>query len=186
LLLAGISEGMAMGSFVASDVGSAAAEALDFDVLYRVHWWPLLKLAHGLVDDVAAAEDIVQDAFIGLYRKQTSLRDLSAAPGYLRTSVVNGARSALRRRRTARVWGAFNVGSTPAADESAVASSDYDAARHALMALPRRQREVLTLRFVSDLSDVEIAEALGTSPANVRSAASRGMTAIRHTMKGSA
>jgi RNA polymerase sigma-70 factor (sigma-E family) len=178
-----------MGISMLGDVGNdgqPATESVDFDVLYKTHWWPLLKLAHGLVDDVAAAEDIVQDAFVGLYRNRTGLRDLNACPAYLRMSVVNGARSTLRRRRTARIWGTLNGRTVAVADEAAVVSADYDAARQALQALPRRQREVLSLRFISDLSDVEIAEVLGTSSANVRSAASRGISAIRSKMKGQA
>ena len=159
---------------------------LDFDALYRAQWWPMIRLAQGLVDDVSSAEDVVQDAFAGLYRSAGVLADPDAAVRYLRVSVVNGARSALRRRRTVRSW----LGQqrqdehAPAADERSLRTADQEAARRALAALPRRQREVLTLRFLADLSDSEIADATGMSAGNVRSAASRGLATLRSTLGG--
>ena len=157
-----------------------------FDALYRAQWWPMLRLAQGLVDDVSSAEDVVQDAFAGLYRNSGVLADPVAATRYLRASVVNGARSALRRRRTVRSWlGQARAGEhAPAADEPSLRSAEQDAARRALAALPGRQREVLTLRFLADLTDSEIADATGMSAGNVRSAASRGLATLRGTLGG--
>jgi RNA polymerase sigma-70 factor (sigma-E family) len=158
----------------------------DFDELYRTQWWPMIRLAQGLVDDVSSAEDVVQDAFAGLCRSPGVLADPGAAVRYLRVSVVNGARSALRRRRTVRAWlgQVREDGHAPAADERSLRSAEQDAARRALAALPSRQREVLTLRFLADLSDSEIADATGMSAGNVRSAASRGMATLRTTLGG--
>jgi RNA polymerase sigma-70 factor (sigma-E family) len=158
----------------------------DFDALYRTQWWPMIRLAQGLVDDVSSAEDVVQDAFAGLYRSASALADPGAAVRYLRVSVVNGARSALRRRRTVRTWlGQLREGEhAPAADEPSLRTAGQEAARRALAALPPRQREVLTLRFLADLSDSEIADATGMSPGNVRSAASRGLATLRTTFGG--
>ncbi|HEX8081257.1 MAG TPA: SigE family RNA polymerase sigma factor [Jatrophihabitans sp.] len=158
----------------------------DFDELYRTQWWPMIRLAQGLVDDVSSAEDVVQDAFAGLYRSTATLAEPGAAVRYLRVSVVNGARSALRRRRTVRTW----LGQrredehAPPADEPSLRSADQQAARRALAVLPARQREVLTLRFLADLSDSEIADATGMSPGHVRSAASRGLATLRATLGG--
>jgi RNA polymerase sigma-70 factor (sigma-E family) len=166
--------------------GPGPAADLSFDALYRTQWWPMLRLAQGLVDDVGSAEDVVQDAFAGLYRNPAVLPDPEAAARYLRASVVNGARSALRRRRTVRTWlGQLRDGEhAPAADEPSLRSADQEAARQALAALPSRQREVLTLRFLADLTDSEIADATGMSAGNVRSAASRGLATLRSTLGG--
>src|SRR5206468_10407135 len=60
----------------------------------------LVGFAMLLVDDVATAEDVVQDAFLALHRRWTWLRDQQAAYEYLRMAVLNGSRSQLRRRRT--------------------------------------------------------------------------------------
>src|SRR3954449_12278798 len=69
--------------------------------LYRAQRLPLLRLAVLLTDDPGTAEDVVQDAFLALQRRWHAV-DPAAAAGYLRTSVVNGARSLLRRRGVAR------------------------------------------------------------------------------------
>jgi RNA polymerase sigma-70 factor (sigma-E family) len=155
-----------------------------FDTLYREQWWPMLRLATGLVDSRGAAEDVVQDAFIALYRNWSSLRDAAAAVGYLRTSVVNGSRSALRRRMTARRH-LHAVVEPPAegADASSVLAAEHQIVIQALAGLGERQREVLVLRYLSGLPDAAIAEATGLTEAGVRSAASRGLAALRTTLK---
>jgi RNA polymerase sigma-70 factor (sigma-E family) len=155
--------------------------AIDFPALYAEHWRPLLRLAQGLVDDVASAEDIVQEAFAALYRKQSSLTEPTASVAYLRTCVLNGARSALRRRRTVRAHLALAVTAepAPAADQRSLLTEEHQRVRAALAVLPARQREVLTLRFLGQLTNDEIATVTGMSAGHVRSAASRGLVALR-------
>jgi DNA-directed RNA polymerase specialized sigma24 family protein len=75
---------------------------LTLEDLYRQHRMRLVRLAILLVDEATTAEDVVQEAFTGLHRHWSGLRDEAAALGYLRTAVVNGSRSVLRRRKTAR------------------------------------------------------------------------------------
>lgn len=165
--------------------GGPTEQGLDFDALYAAQWWPMLRLAQGLVDDVAAAEDVVQDAFAALYRRRATLREPQAAVGYLRVSVVNAARSALRRRRTARArLHVLYEGDGAAADQAALLSAEHQQVRSALAELPDRQREVLSLRYLADLSDPEIAQATGLSLGGVRSAASRGLAVLRHSLGG--
>ena len=130
--------------------GGPPGRGIDFDELYRAQWWPMLRLAQGLVDDVAAAEDVVQDAFAALFRRRGALRETQAAVGYLRISVVNAGRSALRRRRTVR--GRLHLlheGPSESADHAALLSDEHRAVRTALAELPDRQREVLTLRSMT-------------------------------------
>jgi RNA polymerase sigma-70 factor (sigma-E family) len=150
----------------------------------------MLRLATVLVDDVPSAEDVVQEAFASLYSRLGRLRDQGAAAAYLRTSVVNGARSALRRRRTARTHLNQTLpergdhDAAPGPDHRMLWSVEQQAVRKALAALPARQREVLTLRFIGDLSDQEIVATTGLSHGNVRSAASRGLSALRTSIGG--
>jgi RNA polymerase sigma factor (sigma-70 family) len=145
----------------------------------------MLRLATGLVDEVSAAEDVVQDAFAALYRHWSSIRDPRAATGYLRTSVVNGSRSVLRRRMTARKH-QFEIRDEheEAADRTTLLSAEHDLVRRALAVLPDRQREVLTLRYIAELSDADIAAATGLTPVSVRSASSRGRAALRSALGG--
>lgn len=75
---------------------------IDLDELYQSSYHDMVRLARQLVDDVESAQDVVHDAFLGLYRNRHSLESPANARAYLRTAVTNQARSALRRRRTAR------------------------------------------------------------------------------------
>lgn len=153
--------------------------SVDVPALYRAHWRYLVRLAVLLVDDVASAEDVVQDAFLALHRRAAHLREPDAALGYLRTSVVNLARSVIRRRQVARKH--LTVGepeATAGADQDALLHEEHRAALAAVRALPRRQCEVLVLRYWAGLSEREIAQTLGISPGSVKSAASRAMATL--------
>ncbi len=148
-------------------------------VLHATHYKRLVRISLLLVRDLATAEEVVQDAYVGLYRKWTRLRDPAAATGYLRTAVINGSRSALRRRGTAERAAPF-LASVP--DTTHDLAGDVAMRRDVLTALaelPERQREVLVLRYYGDLSEADIAEALGVSPGAVKSYASRAAAALR-------
>jgi RNA polymerase sigma-70 factor (sigma-E family) len=146
--------------------------------LYREHRMRFVRLAILLVDDPSTAEDVVQEAFTGLHRHWSRLRDENAALGYLRTAVVNGSRSVLRRRRTAREYTPPHTADARSAESLAMLSAEHQAVVSALGQLPRRQREVLVLRYYGGLSEAEIAEATGISRGTVKSTASRGLDAI--------
>jgi len=146
---------------------------LDIAALYAEHRLSLARIALLLVDDMASAEDVVHDAFIAL--QQHRLRDPAAAVGYLRTTVVNNARSVLRKRRTVRRHlSLVREVTAAAADSELLLASQQQEVLAAVRQLPRRQQEVLVLRYWSNLSEAEIAEALGISRGAVKSNASRG------------
>ncbi len=162
-----------------------SAAAVDLRALYDAHWHHLVRLAVLMVDDVAAAEDVVQDAFVALHRKAGTLRDPDAALAYLRSSVLNLARSVLRRRQTVRKHLIVaEPDSTPGADHDVLLREEHRRALEAVRALPRHQREVLVLRYWSGLSEREIAETLGISAGAVKSAASRGMATLHRALGG--
>ncbi len=152
--------------------------------LYAAHRLSLVRLAVLLVDDVAAAEDVVHDVFAGLLTGGKQLRDPDAAVAYLRRAVVNRARSALRRRRTARAYTPPEDASRAGPDDLAVLSEEHREVCAALQTLPTRQREVLVLRYWSDLSEIQIAEALGISRGTVKSTASRALAALEKKLEG--
>lgn len=149
---------------------------MDLETLYATHRLALVRLAVLLVDELPLAEDVVQDAFLGLHRRG-SLTDPGAALAYLRVSVVNGARSALRRRRTVRDFTtrAARPDDEPPADREVLLAADRDATLAAVRWLPVRQREVLVLRYWGDLSERQIAQTLGISEGTVKSTASRAL-----------
>jgi RNA polymerase sigma-70 factor (sigma-E family) len=160
-------------------VGWSADEALE--QLYAAHWRRLVRLAVLLVRDQGAAEEIVQDSFVAVHDRWGRLRDPEKGLAYLRQSVVNRSRSHLRHlsvvRRQAERETAPPV--APGADEPAYDADRRASVLEALRRLPTRQREVLALRYYLELSEAEIAEALGISRGAVKSHASRGAAALR-------
>ncbi len=150
--------------------------------LYRDHRMRMVRLAILLVDDPLTAEDVVQEAFTGLHRHWASLRDEAAAVAYLRTAVVNGSRSVLRRRRTARDYVPPHQVNARSAESLAMLSAEHQAVVDALATLPPRQREVLVLRYYGGMSESEIADATGISRGTVKSTASRAMDTVARAM----
>lgn len=167
------------------DHDDAPAAPITIDEIYRTHRMQMVRLAILLVDDMASAEDVVQEAFAGLYRNWGGLRDRNAAIGYLRTAVVNGSRSMLRRRRTARAYVPPDPGTARSAESLAMLSTEHQAVVSALGDLAPRQREVLVLRYYGGLSEAEIAEATGLSKGTVKSTASRAVAKLGDIMRES-
>jgi RNA polymerase sigma-70 factor (sigma-E family) len=158
---------------------------VDFLSLYEMHWQGLVRLAGLLVDDVPSAEDVVQDAFLALHRQSGNLRDPDASLAYLRRCVVNLSRSVVRRRVIARKHlRPVSNETAEAADTGVLLADEHRLVMQQLQQLPRRQREVLVLRYWSHLSEAEIAATLGISAGSVKSAASRGIGALKVSMKG--
>jgi RNA polymerase sigma-70 factor (sigma-E family) len=156
--------------------GGATAEAA-VTALYEAHALGLVRLAYVMLGDRAAAEDVVQEAFGGLYRRWDQLSDADRALQYVRSSVLNGCRSALRRRRLQDVQ-AVHQAPAVSAETAALASEERREVMRALRLLPDRQREVLVLRFYLDQSEAAIAQAMGISQSTVRSTAHRALAAL--------
>lgn len=165
----------------ADPVPAAATWAPDDAVtrLYAAHYRSLVRLAALLLHDTAVAEEVAQDAFVGLHRAWRRLADPDRALAYLRQSVVNGARSALRRREVADRLAPPAAADAASAEHRALVALEHQQVLGALRALPQRQREVLVLRYYVDLTEAGIAEALGISRGAVKSHASRGLAAMR-------
>jgi len=150
--------------------------------LFRAHHARLVAHARLLVDDVSTAEDVVQDAFTALHHRWGSLRDPEAALTYLRTAVTNGARDTLRRRRTVRAFRPEPPPDEVSAEVTVVRRDEHRRALLGLRTLPRRQREVLVLRYFYDLDEAQIAHELGVSRGSVKQHASRGLAALTSRM----
>ncbi|WP_223837544.1 RNA polymerase sigma factor [Streptomyces venezuelae] len=153
--------------------------------LYHAHRLGMVRLAVLLVDDLATAEDVVQDAFTALYRRHGEhITEVDNALGYLRTAVVNTSRSVLRRRRTARAWIPPAAGEAPSAEERVVLDEAHREVLAALGRLTPRRRQVLVLRYWAELSEAEIADTLGISRGAVKSNASRALDALERILEG--
>ena len=166
-----------------TEARSSLPAATAVTELYAGHALGLVRLAVLLVGDRASAEDIVQDAFLGLYRRWDRLPDTSAPLAYVRASVVNGCRTALRRRSRARLVGNLTEPPAESAEAVALLSEEQRAVAGALRRLPERQREALVLRYYLDLSQAEIATVMGISRGTVKSATSRALAAVGRTLR---
>ncbi len=111
--------------------------------LYEAHALGLVRLAVVMTGDQGSAEDIVQDAFLGLYRRWDSLTDLPYPLAYLRASVLNGCRTALRRRSRADRAHYLSEVPSESAEARALLSEEQRAVARAIRDLPDRQREAL-------------------------------------------
>ncbi|MGH3292776.1 MAG: RNA polymerase sigma factor, partial [Trebonia sp.] len=156
--------------------------------LYAAYAVGLIRLGFVMLGDRGAAEDVVQDAFVGLYRNWDRLDDPDNALTYVRSSVLNGCRSALRTRsRGERRDRAAAREDRPPFDSTEAAvllSEEHQEVLAAVRQLADRQREALTLRYYLGLSTEETALVMGISAGSVKSALSRAIAALGRTLKG--
>ncbi|MGA5193460.1 SigE family RNA polymerase sigma factor [Streptomyces exfoliatus] len=166
-----------------STEGVSAGTTVDhLTETYRAHYRSLLGLAALLLDDTASCEDVVQEAFIRVHSARKRVREPEKTLAYLRQTVVNLSRSALRRR----ILG-LKLLSKPMPDMASAEEGAYDQLERedlikAMRGLQRRQREVLALRYFSDMTEAQVAEALGISLGSVKAYGSRGIAALRVAM----
>jgi RNA polymerase sigma-70 factor (sigma-E family) len=150
--------------------------------LYQAHGVGLIRLAVVMLGDRPAAEDVVQEAFCGLYRRWHRLDDPRNALRYVRSSVLNGCRSALRNQSRLRSRPGGPQQSVPesaeSAESTALAGEEHRAVLAALRRLPDRQREALVLRYYLELSEAQIAQSMGVSQGTVKSTVSRALAAL--------
>jgi RNA polymerase sigma-70 factor (sigma-E family) len=159
--------------------GEDAASAVTG--LYRAHALGMIRIALLMLGDRGAAEDVVQDAFLGVYRRWQGLNEPEKAEAYLRSAVFNGCRDALRRqsRRRRQDWvAAVDLGEPPSAEAVALISEDRRRLLAGVRLLPVRQREALVCRFYLELSEKETARAMDVSRGTVKSTTSRAVTAL--------
>lgn len=154
--------------------------------IYAAHYRSLVRLAALLLRDVGASEEVVQDSFIAMHGAWRRLRDPDRALAYLRQSVVNRSRSVLRHRTVELRHAPAPMPDAASAEHGAMGSLEHQEVIVALRRLPERQREVLVLRYYADLSEADIADAIGISRGAVKSHASRGMAALRTTLEKTA
>jgi RNA polymerase sigma-70 factor (sigma-E family) len=144
-----------------------------------------VRFALLLLGDQATAEDVVQEAFLGLYRSWRPGREPDDVLAYLRTAVLNAARTALRGRARRQALARAVQPDPPvwSAEAEVMADEDGRAVLAAVACLPRRQREVLALRYFLDLSEKQISAILGISRGTVASATARGLAALAVKLK---
>jgi RNA polymerase sigma factor (sigma-70 family) len=135
----------------------------------------MLRLAYLTTDSLAAAEDIVQDAFVELYRRLPEVID---PPRWLYRAVSNRSISWIRRIIVARRY----VRDTGLPEDHPPPDASCTAVRQALLRLKPRHRAAVFLRFYMDMSEADIAEALGCRPGTVKSMLHRSLNVLREVL----
>lgn len=156
-------------------VTSARDPGEAFDDLFREQYGAMVRLAHLMTRSNLAAEDLVQDAFV---RVRAAWDRIEEPVPYLRRSVVNACRSWHRTR--ARDAARDRATAMP----EAALSSDTAEVLDSVLRLPWGQRTALILRYYEDLSEAEIAKAMGCRPGTVKSHLHRGRAAVRREIEG--
>jgi RNA polymerase sigma-70 factor (sigma-E family) len=157
--------------------GWAADQALTD--IYCAEYDSLVRMAASLVRDIDTAEEVVQDSFVATQGAWPQLRDSDKLLAYVRQSVMNRARSVIRRRMVVDRHPPKCEPDVPSAEYSAIMELERSAVMSALRLLPPRQREVLVLRFYLGLREGQIAATMGIGRGTVKVHIARAMTAMR-------
>lgn len=162
------------------DTGAHAAATPPLAALHREHFATLVRLAVTLVGNRVVAEDVVQDVFLRLHRNRHRMHISGEPLFYLRASVLNEARNALRSQKTAENHAANNE-SQPEHSLEAISllRASRTRVRDAVALLPTRQREVIVMRYLEGLSVSETAQILNLTEPAVRSSIYRAKAALR-------
>lgn len=148
--------------------------------VYNAEALNLVRLARIFTDDRTGAEDIVQEAFIRLFRASDQITQPEKSAAYVRSIVLNLARDHNRRGlmslRHQDAMVDYRVPEQP--DEEVARSESHAEVLDALADLSPRQRECLVLRFFMELSEKEIAGTLQISPNSVKTHCRRGLEAL--------
>jgi RNA polymerase sigma-70 factor (sigma-E family) len=153
--------------------------------LFEEHAQALVGVAWALIGDRSGAEDIVQEAFIRLRSAWPRLREQDQAGSYLRSTVVNLARSRHRHRLVVLRHPDIAVPDAVSAEEAGVLREDQREVVAAVRRLSRRQRECLVLRYYAELREAEIASALGISVNSVKTYLARGLVSLERKLESS-
>lgn len=159
---------------VRGDVGFAA--------FVRENTPALLRTAYLLTGNAVQAEELVQDTMARLYPKWDRVEAADVPLAYVRRSLANGHVNQ-RRRASRREYAFADVPERPDDHDPVAQLADRDAIWAGLTTLPERQRTALVLRYFEDLSDDDIAAAIGARVGTVRSLISRGLATLRQQMK---
>jgi RNA polymerase sigma-70 factor (sigma-E family) len=152
-----------------------------FGVLFRTHARGLVRLAYCLLGDREAAEDVVQEAYLSLYRNWDTMRDHGSSHAYLRAAVINRSRTGqwqLIRARRVRQRLASVDWPGPSSESRMIERDDARRLAAAVQALPTRQREVVVCRYYLELTESETAALLDMGLGSVKRHAHRGLARL--------
>ena len=135
-----------------------------------------------MLGNQSSAEDVVQEAFLGLYRRWDKISDPDRVVAYVRSSVLNGCRDVLRKQ-SRKIPAALLEPDVASAEAHVLLAEEHREVLVALRRLPARQREAVILRYCLGLPEDEVAQSMNVSRGTVKSAAHRGLAALARILK---
>jgi RNA polymerase sigma-70 factor (ECF subfamily) len=160
-----------------------AGDRRAFGELYEAFYVPVHKYVASRVKDRAAAEDLVQDVFLKVYRALGTIEPTSAPLAYFFTVARNAVIDHWRKAKPMAGDAEEILGMLPY--EGASAADDFEArersalAKRLLAGLAPEEREVVSLRFTDGLAAADVAKVVGKSPEAVRQIQSRALRKMR-------
>src|SRR3954454_12715455 len=170
-----------MTGSIAEAVSARRGVVVDarLDDYVRGQWPSLLRYATALCGNPSEGEELVQSALVRVALRWPLVRDKDAPDAYVRRAIANGYLTQSRRVR----WRETAMAEPPevTAPDRTGGVDDLLTVRRALAALPKRQRAVLVLRYLEDMSEQQTADILGCSVGTVKSQASKALAKLRDT-----
>ena len=161
-----------------SDTEHVSTSNLQLEALYRANYSRLVHIARLMVGSTAVGEEIVQEAFVKVHRViQRKGEKLENPPAFVRTVVVNLCRNEHRRKVVERKY------APKLRTDGITHVAPGDEMRDALLKLGSRRRAVVVLKYYEDLSENEIAEAMGMPVGTVKSTLHRGLNDLRAALR---
>lgn len=151
---------------------------MSFEECFEALFTRAYHVAFRILGHSGEAEDAAAEAMARALRSWRRVRVHDSPEAWVVRVATNLAIDVVRRRK----WAGDEPAAATAAARSAAAPDDADtrlALRQLLHSLPRRQRDVLALRYLADLSEADTAAVLGIAPGTVKRHANRGITRMR-------
>jgi RNA polymerase sigma-70 factor (sigma-E family) len=156
----------------------SAGDRVAFGEYVRSRSPALLRAAQAIAGNRADAEDLLQATLAKAYQSWDRIDDPAALDSYVRRVMVNTHISGWRRRRLDE-YPTDQLPDSPAAGDAITDSDLRDVVQRAIDRLPRQMRSAVLLRFYDDLTEPEVAAALGVSVGTVKSTVARAVAKLR-------
>jgi RNA polymerase sigma-70 factor (sigma-E family) len=171
-----MTKAVVLGTLPETDAG---ATTTIFDDAYPTLYRSAYRVAFRLLGGREEAADLAQEACARAYSRWNKVGGYDSPEAWVARVAGNLAIDHLRRGRTASRHTTRHANQSAA---STMPDGDRVDLHRALLALPRRQRQVVMLRFIADQPEAAVAAALGCSIGTVKSQSSRGLAALRITL----
>ncbi len=156
----------------------SAGHRVAFGEYVRSRSQALLRAAHAITGNRADAEDLLQATLVKAYQSWDRIDDAAALDTYVRRVMVNTHISGWRRRRVDE-YPTDELPDAPSGEDATRDSDLHDVVQRAIDRLPRQMRAAVMLRFYDDMTEHEVAAALGVSVGTVKSTVARAVAKLR-------